>query len=116
MTDTQNSGVWGVWNGGTESMSYAESEIPRDVEYWENVEDAKEALFDRYRYGHWQRQYFGYVNKDREMVLTPAVGEDCEIWVWLADPSDQSDPIPDMVFRLVFDAENEASVQDGLPE
>lgn len=100
-----NSRVFGIWFGG--QGSYTESQNPRDVEVFENEEVAKDALVDRYAHGHWREHVFNYVNKARDEVRTPAVGEDCRIDIYLTDPSGEFDATPDYVLALAFDDEHE---------
>ncbi len=64
---------YGVWHGGS---GYTLSDLESDLEQFGSIQEAKDALSDRFRSGCSWRQTFRYVNRDPESVLTPAVDED----------------------------------------
>lgn len=66
--------VWyGLWYGGS---GYALSDPTLDMERFDSLQHAQDALYDRCHDGYSFRQWFAYVNRDPESVLTPAVGAD----------------------------------------
>lgn len=87
--------VWGTWHGG---VNYSAPSIPADVEWFDSTEDARLALAERATHGHWSRQYFGYVNRDRDYTLTPCADEGAEMRVYFSDPSDDPNAEPDVTF------------------
>lgn len=58
----------GLWHGGN---SYA-APYPDDAEYFETIEDAKNAMRSRERCGYWQTQTFRNVFRPESNDLTPA--------------------------------------------
>lgn len=108
MTGTENTRVWGVWYGGS---SYSQGEVVENLEYWDDIATAKDALLDRYAHGHWREHVFNYVNKPRDEVRTPAVGEDTEIHLFYVEVVEGlPDYYPDAILKLAFDEDEEAFV------
>jgi hypothetical protein len=97
-TDNFKIRVFGVWYGGS---SYSYPEIPQDVEQFDSLEEAKEALQSRYENGYFWRQEFNYVNKPAASDLYPAVGTDSYMDIYYVDPSNVRDPYPDLRLILV---------------
>lgn len=83
--------VWVVHQLGS---SYSQSEVPRDVERYDTLDKAIGAADDRHNVGHWQPQDFAYANREPDRALTPNVDGDL-LDVYLADPSDEMDYVPD---------------------
>lgn len=108
----EKSGVWGVWYGGA---SYSPGEVIRDLEYWEDITEARGALLDRYSHGDWEEQTFNYVNSPVVGMRTPAVGEDSVIHIYLSRPGEwgNTDYYPDRELSIMFDHDDEAMVHDG---
>ncbi|MFF3669873.1 hypothetical protein [Microtetraspora malaysiensis] len=68
--------VWfGLWHSGN---GYSPPE-PGDLEEFSSLADAQAKLADRHRHGYWRRSRFAFVARDPAEVLTPCVGDDCEI-------------------------------------
>lgn len=99
--------IHAVWHGGT---NYSRSKVGRDLEEFETIADAVDALKSRDRYGHGYRQEFAYVLRDRLTTYTP-VCDDAEMHVYLGLTDDDIDAIrdyphdaaewePDRVIRL----------------
>lgn len=94
--------TYGIWNGGY--GNYAPSEVPRDVEQFDTIEDACQALESRYVMGHSWLQTFNFVNRPTEHVYTPVVGVDTSISLFAVDPSTFTDwSEPD--WRIVLEDE-----------
>ena len=72
--------VYGIWHGGA---SYSPGGI-EDIEEFDSIQHAKDVLDSRYRNGHGWLQQFRYLNRSWPVVsvLTPAVEQDSEIWLW----------------------------------
>ncbi len=86
--------IYGLWSGGP---SYAAGSIESDVERFETIAHAREALRARYESNGLARCHFDYVTKEPVSVYVPAVTMESEIWVWFSDPSMSADPYPDRV-------------------
>ncbi|MFC0861685.1 hypothetical protein ACFHYQ_05170 [Sphaerimonospora cavernae] len=72
-------GRWfGLWHGGS---GYGPPE-PDDLEEFSSLAEARSKLLDRYHYGHWQRSRFAFTGREVAEVLTPCVGDDCEIMLY----------------------------------
>lgn len=73
--------VWyGVWHGGG---GYAVLERESEIERFESLQHAKDALYDRCRIGGSTPAHFAFINREPETVLTPAVQEeDTDIWLF----------------------------------
>ncbi len=69
---------YGLWHGGS---SYAPPG-DEDLEEFASLEEAKDRLGSRWRYGYGQRQDFRYTAREPQRVFTPCVGEDCEILLY----------------------------------
>lgn len=80
---------YGLWYGGN---GYALSDPESDMERFESLQEAKDALHDRYHDGYFSRQRFDYVNREPESVLTPAVGDDSCMHLFASPDSDPSLP------------------------
>lgn len=87
--------VFGAWHGGA---SYSAPDLPADLERFESLEEAAAVLKLR-SYATWPT-LFPYLNRTPETTRCPAVDEDCEMHVWLIDPTDVTDPYPDYIIRL----------------
>lgn len=71
--------VWfGLWHGGN---GYGPPEH-NDLEEFSSLADAQAKLAERHRYGYWQRSRFAFVERQPADILTPCVGEDCEITLY----------------------------------
>lgn len=88
--------IYALWHGGA---NYAPGTIDDDLETFEDVDAARDAAWTRARTGNHFQQDFDYVTRDAASVLTPNVGEDSEIVVWLTDPRESDDPYPDRIIR-----------------
>ncbi len=72
-------GRWfGLWYGGS---GYGPPELG-DLEEFSCLAEARSKLLDRYRHGYWQRSRFAFTDREAAEVLTPCVGEDCEITMY----------------------------------
>ncbi|GAA2324008.1 hypothetical protein GCM10010149_91680 [Nonomuraea roseoviolacea subsp. roseoviolacea] len=69
---------FGLWHGGS-GYSLAED---HDLEQFSSLEDAKRKLTERHRRGYRQRSRFDFVHREPAEVLTPCVGDDCEITLY----------------------------------
>lgn len=69
---------YGFWHGGN---GYSPSDLD-DLEEFTSIEDARRKLIDRHRYGYWQTSVFAFVHRESARVLTPCVGDDCEITLY----------------------------------
>lgn len=99
--------VYGLWHGGP---GYSNADPKSDVERFDSVDAARNALSDRYTCGHTWKQDFDFVNRDRESVFTPAVSEEAEIVLYASLPEDENgvdftDVYPDFIVKLTV-AEN----------
>ncbi|MFD1935114.1 hypothetical protein ACFSKW_26930 [Nonomuraea mangrovi] len=71
--------MWfGLWYGGN---GYSTPELS-DLEEFPSLADAGAKLIARHRDGYWRRSRFAFVDRDPADVLTPCVGDDCEIWIY----------------------------------
>lgn len=89
--------IYATWYGGA---SYAQSEVPADVESFRSLSHAQDALLERRKYGYGLRQHFEFVNRPAESDLCPCVDESSELWVYFADPSESHDPYPDRIIKF----------------
>lgn len=96
--------VYALWYGGS---SYSVPHVT-DLETFESVDAASEALLSRYAHGHWQEQEFSFTNKSAVSDLTPAVNEQSEMQIFLAEPTE--DYYPDSILSIAFDEEDNAFV------
>lgn len=80
---------YGLWYGGN---GYALSDVELDMERFDSLQEAKDALNDRYHDGYSFRQPFDYVNREPEKVLTPAVGADSCIHLFATSDGDPALP------------------------
>lgn len=71
--------IHGLWNGGHGNYAPAGNE---DLERFETIEAAHEALLARHEDGHYAHD-FDFVNRPSERVGTPCVGDDCYIDLYL---------------------------------
>lgn len=95
--------IYGLWWGGS---SYGQGDRWKHLEAFVSLEDACVAARDRWALGHDFTQDFVYVNQEPESALTPAVGEDSNIWIFLTKPSeDDPDWYPDHIIE--FDSATE---------
>ncbi|WP_328708900.1 hypothetical protein [Microbispora hainanensis] len=69
---------YGLWSGGS---GYGPPQ-PDDLEEFSSLADARCKLADRHRYGYWQRSHFAFARREAADVLTPFVGDDCEITLY----------------------------------
>ena len=99
--------IYVVWHGGS---SYAAPHIPEDVERFDTLEDACIEADNRMRCGATFANTFRYINKPEENVLTPVVGTDSRMEVFLADPSDVIDHLPDFEIGYVEEIDEFVSV------
>lgn len=88
--------VWALWYGGT---GYAPGGRD-DIETFDSELAAKDALLSRRATGHWARQPFDFVNRERELSYTPVVEADSEMWLWTANPTDSDELYPDFILKL----------------
>jgi hypothetical protein len=93
----EKSRVFGTWYGG---HSYSSPYTDSDLEAFESMEAAKDALIDRYESNGYRQCFFDYVNRDAEDTYVPVVSDDSEIWVYYADPTHTRDSYPDAVIKL----------------
>lgn len=103
--------VYGLWHGG---VNYAESDRERDLEEFESIVEAVEALRDRAA-GHWRKSQFRYVFRDEEWAATPVADEGASMDLWfrfavddLRDPWGRFDD-PDRTLSLT----PRGAVRDG---
>jgi len=73
--------IYGTWNGGG---SYGPSDPVTDLERFESVEDALDAMDNRRDNGYVTPQRFEFVNRTPESTLTPCVDESSSIHLYLA--------------------------------
>jgi hypothetical protein len=104
-TDTSDaSPIYVLWHGGP---NYADPWISDDLEVFENVEAAHDALIDRERNGHWMTQRVHKRNGDVYTVYFPNVDRSY-MEVFYADPIDETGYFdstePDL--RLYFNQED----------
>lgn len=90
---------YGLWSGGS---GYGHSDPVQDVECFSAIDAARSALHDRRTLGYSFRQLFVYANRDDEMVHTPCVETDSEIWLFHADNA--------------FDYEGDIALTDVYPD
>lgn len=69
---------FGLWYGGSGYNLPGQD----DLEDFASLENAKRKLIERHRRGYWQRSRFDFVRREPANVLTPCVGEDCEITLY----------------------------------
>lgn len=72
--------IYGIWHGG---HGHGPTDLERDVERFDTIEDAERALLDRYQ-DQFSRHHFQYANRGCANVFTPDVGEDTYMDVYLA--------------------------------
>lgn len=73
--------IYALWNGG--HGNYGDADLMDDVERFETVQDAENALRDRYE-NDLRHHRFDFVNRLPESVMTPTVGTNCYMDVYLA--------------------------------
>lgn len=95
--NAEESRVYGNWYGGP---SYSTPYTDTDLEVFDSLEAAKDALVERYESGGFRKVFFDYVNKDAEDTECPAVSESSEMWIWYTNPTRERDAYPDAVIRL----------------
>lgn len=98
--------IYGLWNGG---HSYAPSEFVNgsgttDLEVFEDLDDAKDAMRGRIHSGHWQPQTFTFADGRTQNVLTPTVTGSW-MFVYYYDPREVGDPYPDLLLEQTDDDE-----------
>lgn len=71
---------WMLWHGGA---SWSPPEIPRDLEPFDSMREAKDAF--------WRRGDFD--------PFFPCVGSDAYAYIFLYDPTEVADPYPDRIIR-----------------
>lgn len=90
--------VFALWNGGS---SYRPSSIhDNDLEVFDSIAAAGQALSDRARLGHHYPQTFRYADGREVSALTPNADEGASMDLFFADPREATDAIPDR--RLVL--------------
>lgn len=89
--------VFVVWHGGA---GYSASELPRDIESFESLTFARNALLNRYMSNGRYRETFRYVNRPHDEVYAPGVDLDSIFDVYLADPTNTDDAYPDWRYEL----------------
>ena len=89
--------VWALWHGGS---SYAPGELPRDLEHFGSIAEARGALRDRATMGGRWPQSFRYVDRPAETALTPCADEGATMTLWTYDPRGEDDPYPSLVLEL----------------
>jgi hypothetical protein len=94
--------IFGLWNGGS---SYADGYLDNDLERFESIDTARAALDSRAINGHWCLQDFDYVNRPAERALCPTV-EGSYMDLYFADPTGDTDPVPDMRLKQGGEARN----------
>lgn len=100
--------VFGLWYGGS---SYTGGDFVENLEMFNSVDDAIIACQERMDRGHVWVQEFDYLNRDSEKVLTPCVDETSTMYVYLSDPTDDSDPYPDFIIQV----DDETEMFDAVP-
>lgn len=85
--------VFAIWHGGT---YYSEPCIPEDVERFASLVEAAQVLRSRAT-EPWAQQ-FSYINKPTDTAICLRT-DDCEMRVYLSDPSSAIDPHPDYLIR-----------------
>lgn len=81
-----NNVVYGVWHGGS---NYSQGYREEDLERFDSIAAAKQALLDRTNLGHWYPQEFAFVNKPAEHSLTPAAYEGPSIMLYATPDSEE---------------------------
>ena len=71
--------VYGVWNGGA---SYAPGYQDTDLERFDSIKAAAEALKSRAFYGGHHRQTFDYVHKPADVTYTPNADDGAHVWLY----------------------------------
>ena len=69
---------YGLWHGGSGYTAPGDE----DLELFTSLRQARARLISRHRYGYSQPQDFSYLARPAERVLTPCVGDDCEILLY----------------------------------
>lgn len=64
---------YGLWHGGS---GYAPSDPTLDIERFDSLQHAQDALYDRCRSGGSYPEHFAFINREPETVLTPGVAEE----------------------------------------
>lgn len=95
----EESRVFGMWWGG---HSYAQGEGWNYLEAFDSVEDARDALVERYESNGNRMVDFHYVNRAPDSMVVPAVGTESEMRIYRENPTNAygSDYKPDMVLSL----------------
>lgn len=89
--------IYAIWHGGS---SYSFGEIPEDLETFDSIRDAKNALRERRDKGYGYRQSFRRPDGTVEEILTPAVDESSTMTLYFYDPSEAHDPYPDRMLSF----------------
>lgn len=71
--------VFGVWHGG---VNYAQGYREDDLEIFDSIQAAKDALLSRANSGHWSPQTFHFAHKDTAHALTPCADEGASITLY----------------------------------
>jgi hypothetical protein len=88
--------VWATWHGGD---SYSVGIIEDNLEVFDSLEAAKEALVSREAHGDWMRQTFRYADGRVAHVYCPGV-DNSELFVYFGDPRGDCDPYPDRIISI----------------
>lgn len=78
--------VFGTWHGG---VNYAHGYREDDLEVFGSIRQARQALQDRARVGHWYAQEFVFVNKPTERSLTPCADEGASIMLYASPEAEE---------------------------
>jgi hypothetical protein len=79
---------YGIWHGGA---GYSLTDPESDMEKFGSIQEAKDALSERFHSGYALRQTFDYVNRETESVFTPAVSEESCIHLFTTPGVDYPD-------------------------
>jgi len=109
-TADESTRVFGDWWGG---HSYAEPYTGEHTEVFDSVESARDALVERYESNGNRECDYNYLNGESGSTAYPAVGTESEMRVYLYDPTEVDNPIPDMVIRLCAWDDGEVSPYKG---
>lgn len=78
--------VYGVWHGG---VNYAQGTREDDLEVFDSIRAAKDALLERARHGHGWQQEFSYVNRDAVSTYTPCADEGASIALYTSPTAEE---------------------------
>lgn len=90
--------VYGLWFGG--GGSWAHPELPRDLEMFDSIAEAREQFLARKEIGAHFPMPFKFVTRPPADGCTPTVGDDSQMQLFFRDPTDERDPYPDRLMTF----------------